>query len=189
MKKWFHLSIERMPVWFSFISTVVFIGFIITVLPQQSALAEANGLVESIDTSWFYSSVDLYRIADIYGLSGRQFYIYQRWTFDVIWPLVYFGFIYSVSVVLYRSLHSPKLPVWILSFIWLGTLFDFIENTLVSIVMARYPSTTFILADLAGPATGLKWIFIGLSFILLTVLLFIKLIEIIKTKFNTNKQT
>lgn len=185
MKKWFNLSIDYMPYWFGFLSTAVFIGFIITVLPQQSALAEANGLVESIDTSWFYRSEDLYRIADIYGPLGRQFYIYQRWTFDVVWPLVYFSFIFSLSALLFRTIGLAKNKRWLLSFIWLGTLFDFIENSMVSLVMFRYPATTFIIADLAGTATSLKWMSIGLSFIVLTFLLLIKIYKSLLSYFRS----
>lgn len=178
MKKWFHLSIDLIPNWFGLVSTLVFAFFIVIVLPQQSNLALTFGLKESVDTSWFYNAKELYRIAESYGTIGRQFYIYQRWTFDLIWPLVYFSFIFSSSALLYKSIGLSKINRWILSFIWIGIVFDFLENTMVTLVMYRYPSLTWIIADFAGTATSLKWIFIGLSFLVLILLIVLKVIQI-----------
>lgn len=178
MRKWFHLSIDKIPNWFGLLSTIVFVLFIIIVLPQQSNLASSYGLKESVDTSWFYNAKDLYRIAESYGSSGRQFYIYQRWTFDLVWPFVYFSFIFSLSALLYKSIGLSKINRWLISFIWLGIGFDFLENIMVSLVMARYPSLTFIIADFAGTATSLKWIFIGLGFLVLILLAIIKILQI-----------
>jgi hypothetical protein len=178
MRKWFHLSIDRIPNWFGLLSTLIFVLFIIVVLPQQSNLATSYGLKESVDTSWFYNAKELYRIAESYGSIGRQFYIYQRWTFDLIWPFVYFSFIFSLSALLYKSIGLSKTNRWILSFIYLGIVFDFLENTMVTLVMIRYPSSTFIIADFAGTATSLKWIFIGLGFLILILLSILKIFQI-----------
>jgi len=179
MRKWFHLSIDKIPNWFGLLSTIVFVLFIIIVLPQQSNLASSYGLIESVDTSWFYNAKDLYQIAESYGSSGRQFYIYQRWTFDLVWPFVYFSFIFSLSALLYKSIGLSKINRWILSFVWLGIGFDFLENIMVSLVMFRYPALTFIIADFAGTATSLKWIFIGLGFLVLILLAILKIIQIV----------
>jgi hypothetical protein len=170
--------IAKFSFWFWIVSTLIFIFFILVVLPQQSNLALAFGLKESVDTSWFYNARDLYRIAESYGPLGREFYIYQRWTFDLIWPFVYFSFIFSVSALLYQSIGLSKINRWILSFIWIGTVFDFIENTMVSLVMYRYPLPTWIIADFAGTATSLKWIFIGLSFLVMLLLIGVKAIQV-----------
>jgi hypothetical protein len=179
IKNWFHLSIDSIPYWFGLVSTLVFVVFIVVILPQQSGLALSFGLKESVDTSWFYNGTELYRIAESYGALGRQFYIYQRWTFDLVWPIVYFSFIFSLSALLYRSIGLSKMNRWILSFIWFGTAFDFLENIMVSLVMYRYPSPTWIIADFAGTATSLKWIFIVLSFLVLLLLIFVKSLQIV----------
>lgn len=178
MKKWFHLSIDHMPYWAGLVSTLIFAFFIIVVLPQQSELAIANGLTQSIDTSWFYNANELYRIAEIYGPNGREFYLLQRWTFDLVWPLVYFSFIFSLSALLFKSIGLSKMNRWILTFVWFSLAFDYIENTMVSIVMFRFPSPTWIIADLAGTATSLKWISLGLSFFVLFFLIIIKIIQL-----------
>lgn len=178
MRKWFHLSIDHMPNWAGLVSTLIFAFFIAVVLPQQSELAIANGLTQSIDTSWFYNARELYRIAEIYGPNGREFYILQRWTFDLVWPLVYFSFIFSLSALLFKSIGLSKMNRWILTFVWFSLAFDYIENTMVSLVLFRFPSPTWIIADLAGTATSLKWISLGLSFFVLFFLIIIKIIQL-----------
>lgn len=178
MKKWFHLSIEHMPYWLGLASTLVFALFIAVILPQQSELATIYGLRESIDTSWFYNASSLYRIAESYGALGREFYIVQRWTFDLIWPLVYFSFIFSLSSLLFQSIGLSKMNRWILSFVWFSLAFDYLENIMVSVVMFRYPSPTWVIADLAGTVTSLKWVFLVLSFLVLFLLIIVKIIQL-----------
>jgi hypothetical protein len=177
MKRLYHLSIEKMPYWLGLVSTLVFAFFIAVVLPSQSALAIENGLLESIDTSWFYNARQLYEIAQSYGENGRSFYITQRWTFDLVWPLVYFSFIFSLSTLLYKSIGLSKMNTWLLVFSWFSVGFDYLENIMVSIVMFRYPAQTWIIADLAGTVTSLKWIFLTLSFIVLFLLIILKVVQ------------
>jgi hypothetical protein len=179
MKKWFHLSIEHMPYWLGLASTLIFAFFIAVILPQQSELAIVYGLSESVDTSFFYNASELYRIAESYGALGREFYIVQRWTFDLVWPLVYFSFIFSLSALLFQSIGLSKMNRWILSFVWFSVAFDYLENIMVSLVMFRYPSQTWVIADLAGTVTSLKWIFLVLAFFILFFLIIIKVIQLI----------
>lgn len=179
MKKLFHFCIDKMPYWLGLCSTLLFAFFIAVILPDQSAQAIANGLSESIDTSWFYNAASLYRIAESYGESGRAFYIQQRWTFDLVWPVVYFLFIFSLSSLFYKSIGLSKMNRWILSFSWFAIFFDYIENTLVTIVMLNYPNPTPLIADFAGTFTSLKWIFLGMSFIVLFLLIILKIVQFI----------
>ena len=178
IKKLFHISIDRIPLWFGVISTIIFAFFIVRILPEQSNLSQVYGLKESIDTSLFYNGSELYRTVESYGSVGRTFYIQQRWTFDLIWPIVYFSFLFSLSALLYQSIGLSYHNRWILSFSYFAILFDYLENIMVTIVMARFPSTTFLIADFAGTMTSLKWIFLGLSFFVLAFLTIIKLIQI-----------
>jgi hypothetical protein len=48
-----------------------------------------------------------------------------------------------------------------------GVLFDYTENVLASVVMLRYPAESWIAATLASPATAIKWVFVGGSFVVL----------------------
>lgn len=188
MKRLFHLAIEWMPYWFGLLATSIFFTFIIIVLPQQSALAVANGLVYSIDTTFFYNAQCLYDIAEAFGASGRNFYLYQRWTFDLMWPLVYTSFIFSLSALLYKSIGLSPLNYWILAASWLAMGFDYLENTMVSIVMVRFPHPTWIIADLAGTVTSLKWITLTMSFVVLFLLIILKVTQFILWQLRRQKR-
>jgi hypothetical protein len=148
------------------ISLLLFILFTSLVLPWQARVAEEQtGVGDSPDTSFFYSSADLYRIAEEYGKEGRQAYIQARWTFDVIWPLVYLFFLVTGTswfITQFASKsklwnYTPLIPV-------AAAIFDYLENTATSIVMAYYPETIDIAAHLAPFFSAGKWILISLAF-------------------------
>lgn len=162
---------------------VIFIIFSALVLPDQAGKAEVySGEVGSPDTSLFYTASDLYRFAEAYGPVGRAAYIRARFTFDVIWPLVYLAFLATaISWLVNRANlgwdtwgRLNLLPV-------AGVIFDYLENGSAAIVMARYPQPTAIIDHLAGLFTLLKWIFIAASFGFLLVIAGIALIRMIKT--------
>ena len=72
------------------LTLIIFVAFTALVLPGQSAEADKFGEdVGSVDTSMYYTPDNLFEIAEAYGEAGRTAYIRARWTFDVLWPLVY----------------------------------------------------------------------------------------------------
>lgn len=157
--KWYHLLIPFFG----------FLGFIVFVLPQESLESAELGLEQSPDTSFFYTASELYEIAESYGEEGRRVYIEKRFSFDVIWPLAY-GFFFVVFIQygvdkmrLNRLKHAYVLPI-------IAVVFDYLENIMTSVVMYRYPSETFLVSDLAGVMTSLKWVTLSLAFILLLIL-------------------
>ncbi|NIV29382.1 MAG: hypothetical protein GWN58_07700, partial [Anaerolineae bacterium] len=80
--------------WVALSALLIFLLFSALVLPQQATKAEEEtGSSDSPDTSFFYSPSDLYRMAESYGEQGRQAYIRARFTFDLVWPLVYTFFL------------------------------------------------------------------------------------------------
>ena len=163
---------------------VIFLVFSALVLPDQAAKAEVySGDVGSPDTSLYYTASDLYRIAEAYGPVGRSAYIRARFTFDLLFPLVYTAFLVTaISWLVKRASLAWQtwgrlnlLPV-------AGMVFDFLENGATAIVMARYPQTTVVLDQLAGGFTLIKWLFIGASFIALMFALVIFIWSKLKRK-------
>ncbi len=151
---------------------VIFVVFSALVLPDQASRAEVySGDVGSPDTSLFYTAAELYRMAEAYGPEGRAAYVRARYTFDVVWPLVYMAFLVTSISWLVKRLgldwatwgRLNLLPV-------AGVLFDFLENFSAATVMARYPQTTPVIDHLAGVFTLVKWVFIGASFLLVLIL-------------------
>jgi hypothetical protein len=157
--------------WIALAALILFTLFITLVLPGQSAKSKAeNGDIGSPDLSFYYTADDLYRMAEAYGEEGRQSYVRARYTFDLVWPLVYtFFLITGLSWVTRKAFATGSLwqranliPIG-------GALFDFLENLSTSVVMLRYPSKTGLVDGVATVFTMVKWVFVNLSFVLLLI--------------------
>jgi hypothetical protein len=155
--------------WMAFAALVIFLLFSALVLPQQATKAEQEtGGADSPDTSLFYSSDDLYRMAESYGNEGRKAYVRARFTFDLIWPLVYTLFLATAISWVFGKAFAPD-SRWQLANLapLLGASFDYLENLSTSLVMLRYPTQTPVVDLLAPGFTALKWSLLGASFLLL----------------------
>jgi hypothetical protein len=152
--------------WAALAAVAIFVLFTALVLPGQASNAAAEtGSDVSPDTSFIYTPSDLYEMAEAYGPEGRRAYVRARFTFDLIWPIVYFAFLAStVSWLGARAFGADSywrllnlVPV-------LGVAFDYLENIATSLVMARYPAETPVVVLLAPVFTLVKWVFVGASF-------------------------
>lgn len=168
--RWFSNWLYRISTRFvALAALVVFLLFTALVLPRQASSAElSSGGGGSPDMSFFYSASDLYRMAESYGEQGRQSYIRARWTFDLIWPIVYTFFLSTAISWLYgRAFTSDSSWRWANLVPVLGMAFDYLENLSTSVVMLRFPHQTPLVDSLAPIFTALKWVFVGGSFVLL----------------------
>jgi hypothetical protein len=155
--------------WVALAGFLVFLLFAALVLPHQAAQAAAEtGAAGSPDTSLFYRPNKLYDLAEAYGPQGRQAYIRARFTFDLIWPLVY-AFFLTTSISWLSRWAFPAGSAWLRANLvpLLAMAFDYLENISTSVVMARYPDPTPVAAWLAPVLTLTKWLFVGASFLLL----------------------
>lgn len=150
---------------------LILVLFMVLVLPSQSSRdSETNAGGASPDLSLFYSPDELYQMAEDYGLEGRAAFIRVRWTFDVAWPLVYtFFLVTSISWLTGRGFQATSR--WQQSNLMplLAATLDFLENISNSLVMARYPLKTPVIATLAPYFTLFKWLAVGASFALLFI--------------------
>ena len=167
---------------------LIFLLFGALVLPRQAAEAEkAAGDAGSPDTSLLYTSADLVRQAEAYGEEGRAAYVRARWTFDLIFPLVYgFFLLTSISWLMRWSLaadspwhRSNLVPLF-------AVAFDFLENTATSWVMSRYPAETPIAALAAPLFTLSKWLFVYGSFGVLAVAALVAILQAHRRKFRAS---
>ncbi len=155
--------------WLALAALVIFLVFTALVLPGQAAgSAERTGGAQQPDPSLFYTPAELYGMAEAYGPDGRQAYIQARFTFDVVWPLVYGFFLVTTIGWLAGKAFRSGSPWRLLTLApVLGVLFDYLENLATSLVMARYPAQTPVVDLLAGPLTLVKWLFVGGSCVVL----------------------
>lgn len=153
--------------WSIGLSWFVFIVVLAIVLPDVSQANEANGLLESIDTNFSFSIPDLVRILETYGEEGRAYYILQRWTFDLYYPLVY-GI--PISLSLYGLLRGKPFQ----RVAWLGLIassFDYLENIIFTVAAATFPTATTFWVSLGVILSVAKWSALGVGFLLIFVLL------------------
>ena len=139
---WKRISTElyrASSTWVVLAALVVFVLFTAWVLPGQSVQAEAETTgAGSPDLSLWYSPSDLYGMAEAYGVQGRKAYIQARFTFDLIWPLVYGAFLSAGVSWLYARalpLGNRWQPVNLVP--PLGVALDYLENLSTSVVMLR----------------------------------------------------
>jgi hypothetical protein len=136
------------------------------VLPGQSSrLREEIGDTPTPDLSFYFSFEDLYGWAESYGEEGRETYIRTRFSFDIIWPIIYTGFLFSsIGGLLYRSGLQDSIIDKLLLLPLVSLVFDYLENISSSIVMWRYPLRTPIIDYTVTFFTPLKWIILSFSF-------------------------
>ena len=172
--------LTKLSLWLLKISTpllvliclALFLVFSALVLPDQTANAETySAELGSPDTSLFYTAADLYRMAEGYGAHGRAAYIRARFTFDLIFPLVYTAFLVTAISLLTKTSNLSG-PLWArINLLPIsGMVFDFLENISASIVISRYPHRTAVIDSLAGIFTLFKWVFLVASFLVLVIL-------------------
>ena len=165
--------IKQSSGWRVLLVTVVFVLFMILVLPGQAETADdyAQGS-GSPDTSFFYTPERLFELADVYGEEGRQAYVRARFSFDLIFPFVYgIFFVTTISWLLGEITEAPNR--WRLLNLGpiLGVIFDLLENISTSIVMLGYPEHNLVAAQVAPIFTLVKWNFVSGSFIALLIAL------------------
>ncbi len=173
MKKFSNWLYRISTGWAALAGLIIFLAFTALVLPGQAEQAEAySGAVGSPDSSIFYTADQLYAFAEAYGPQGRRSYVEARWTFDVAWPLVYTLFLATAITWLTKKAGQQNGPLRYLHLIPVVAMaLDFLENTAASIVIARFPLRTPILAQLSGFFTTSKWLLIAGSFLALFVVL------------------
>ena len=169
------------------ISVIVFVLFMVFVLPAASDYAQSiSGSSDSPDTSLIYSADDLYEMAQSFGPQGRRSYIIMRFTFDLVWPIVYLAFMLAVLVGLLRSFNDDKKIKKLVYLPIIGTLLDFLENIFAAITIGRFPLRTPIIAELTPIFTISKWAVLGLSFVLIIALVFYHLYRLISKKIRSS---
>ena len=159
------------------------------VLPGQAANTEIRGEeIGTPDLALYYSPSELYHMANKFGELGRTDYIKARFTFDLIWPLVYtFTLVTTISWLLSRAVtltskwrHANLLPFIVL-------ILDYLENISTSLVMFRYPARADLIASLAPFFTFFKWVTLVISFIMLLVAIILWIFTRYRYKKNLGK--
>ncbi len=151
-------------------SALLFAFFVGSVLPAEAAKAAAyTPPGAAFDTSFFYTPSEAFGKAAAYGVEGRLAYIAARWSFDLVWPLVYGLFALAAWAFGLERLGAAErigrglgaAPHRVLLWIpVLGPVFDYLENAAATVLMASAPARPLVWGLVASAATPLKWLFV-----------------------------
>ena len=163
LMKWMREPWVVLTTWF------IFVFFMVVILPAVVMQTDAVGITESIDTNFSFDANDIYRILTSYGEDGRAYYVLQRWTFDLVWPLAY-----GLPLFTTLQLFLPKLvgKNWqVIKFLPLIAVgLDYLENILFTIIVVAYPTEISWLAFIGVSVSFLKWITLSTAMILTLVI-------------------
>ena len=155
--------------WVALAALIVFLVFSVLTLPAETQRTEqySQGL-GSPDTSLFYNSDQLLKMAGTFGEEGRAAFIKARWSFDLAFPFIYSFFYLTAISFLFNKLVKPGSWWRIFNLIpILGLVFDLAENSATTSVMAVYPRLNPTALFLAPIFTPLKWFFVAFGTVLL----------------------
>jgi len=114
-------------------------------VPGLKSLA---GGLPILDTRFFYSPADVYRLFDAFGPIGRQAYLTEIWTLDVGVPLLFSFFLWALlGRGTFRKFRFVAFAA--------GGM-DYLENILISCLLTHYPAHLDSLVWTAACATLTK---------------------------------
>ena len=142
------------------------------VVSQSEKSAVYQGDAGSVDLRFWYTADDVFIMAEEYGQEGRDAYILARYSFDLIFPIIYTAFLVtSISFLSGKQFETgSKWMLFNLAPI-AGMIFDLLENGFAILIMDAYPEKLVFLASFVPFMTMLKWVFVGGSFLIIIILL------------------
>jgi flagellar biosynthesis protein FlhB len=154
MKKW----TSKKTRW---IIGLIMVFFIIVVLPFMSWLFLYQiGVSAQPDVTFFYPKEYLFELASLYGSEGIKLYIILRYTFDLIWPVVYTVFLFVFLTFFYKG---SRVYPFAIATVFLSVFFDLCENIGATIVFAQFPTRLEGCALFTSVSSSLKWGFLFFS--------------------------
>lgn len=150
------------------ISIALFVLAMVFLLPHMSSLMDQfDNLGTPPDLNFGFNNLGIQTYRNALGFEGRDMYIFIRWTYDILWPIIYtFFFVNVLYLIVKKGDYSIKLVyLSVLPFV-----LDILENTLASIFMVVFPSEATILVFLIAVISTFKWLSIGFFFIFIITL-------------------
>jgi hypothetical protein len=168
--------LESIEKWSSTRNLVVMIvaSFIVVMVMgilTQTWVYEVYGEATMPDTRLGYSFGEISDVFDTLGQEGLYVWA-QVHMLDFLFPLTYmFAMAFGMNLELMKlypeNLNAKKLVLIPL----LGGIADYVENILVLTQIATYPTLSEVVIMIASGITTLKWILLGLGFVIIFVLI------------------
>ncbi len=147
---------------------IFFMGFIMPLI--GGLMKDGTGTQQPLDLQFFSTPQKMYALNQSYGEFGRAFYRNVELTVDILYPIIYtlaFGLL--ISWLFQRGL-KPGSKWNLLNTVPVGAwLFDLLENLGIVTLLSQFPSQPIIVAWLTTLFTMIKWIFAGVSILLIII--------------------
>lgn len=146
-----------------------FITVMVMAMLTQTWVYDVYGDVTMPDTRLTYSFDEITDVFNTLGQAGLNVWA-QAHMLDFLFPLTYmlamaFGMNLEIRRLYPESMNVKKLVLIPL----LGGIADYIENILVLTQIAAYPTLSEVVIMIASAITTLKWILLGLGFVIIFV--------------------
>lgn len=145
------------------------IFFNAVVLPgQQAKIESGSGGMGPIDLQLFYTPEKVYGMIEAYSPEVRASYRLFEMTGDIIYPIVYTLFFSLAVTWLFQRGFASSSNMQKYNVVPFGAwLFDLLENICIITMLSIYPSTPPALAWISAVFTLVKWLFAGITVILI----------------------
>ncbi len=149
--------------WFLGAAAATFTVFMpLVLIPYAEKAAAYTPACGGFDTTFFYTPGQALDRAAAFDAPGRFAYIADRWTMDLVWPLVYGAFLASAAAFALRRLGAVGgFAAWFRALLLSGPLLDYGENIAATVLVASVPTRPLGWAWAASALTPAKWISIG----------------------------
>lgn len=137
---------------------------------------------EIFDMKLFYTTEQADDLIRSYSHSDRITYRWFTVTIDILFPLCYGLFYFTLLTLLGRKVYNSKLFEKIKYVALGGTIFDILENINIFLMLSLYPKSSGLYAYIGGIFTFLKWFNTGITYFLLLITLLLLIIKSFQKK-------
>lgn len=161
---------------------IFFAGFIMPLL--GGLMKSGTGLEQPLDLMIFATPDKIFNMIETYGDSTRILYRSIELTADIVYPIIYLiAFSLLISWLFKRGTASnSNLRKWNVAPVG-AFVFDLLENATIVTLLSIFPSQPVILGWLLFVFTIVKWLFAGISILLILL----GLVLAIKNKFKVQE--
>jgi hypothetical protein len=136
----------------------------------QTWVYDVYGDVTMPDTRFTYSINEITDVFNTLGQDGLNVWA-QAHMLDFLFPLTYmFAIAFGLNMEIRRLFPDRKAKLLVLIPLFAG-IADYVENILVLTQIAAYPTLSEVVIMIASAVTTLKWILLGLGFVIIFVLI------------------
>lgn len=159
-----------------------FAGFVMPLI--GGLMQDGTGQIQPLDLMLFATPDKTFAMIERYGDSGRVFYRNVELTADILYPIVYlFAFSLLISWLFKRgTAPNSSLRKWNVAPVG-AFVFDLLENGTIVTLLSIFPLQPVILGWLLFIFTAVKWLFAGISILLILL----GLVLAIKNKFKVQE--